>query len=214
MRMIMLASLLGGALSGCGATAGSTELPPAASAGDESTKAQSHSDAPLDARPVTGPATLTVIAKVAGQPASARVRVLDAQGAVSAEGRSGSAIALAAGSYQLEATIDDAAVMADTPTQRSELRVEPGQAANVEAVFPWAKVSFDVRAGGRSHRGANVVLLRDGKPVAEIKSGVEPVPVTPGRYEADVALSGRTIHVTGLQFADSATRTIPVNVQY
>lgn len=215
MRTTIVSLLVGIAASGCGATAGSGEQSPAASAGDESTvePADAVPDAP-HVVPRTGPATLTVTAMVAGQPTQASVRVLDAHGAVKGEGSSGSPITLAAGSYKLEVSISDASVMIDKPTQRSGLQLEPGQPAKVQADFPWAKVKLDVRVGGRSQRGVKVLLLRDGEPVAEMKSGAEPAPITPGRYEADVSLPGRNVRVTGLHFPDSATQTVPVHVKF
>jgi hypothetical protein len=209
MRTTIVSLWVGLAALGCGAKGGAADEPPAATAGDESTVDPSESVASGSATP----STLSVVAVVAGQPTPASVRVLDAQGGVAAEGTSGGSLSLPAGSYALEVTISDATAMIDTPTQRSELQLEPGQAANVQTEFRWAKVTLDVRVGGRSQRGAKVVLLRNGEPVAEMKSGAAPVPITPGRYEADVSLPGRTVRVTGLHFPDSAMQTVPVNVR-
>jgi hypothetical protein len=215
MRIAFVSLWVGIAVLGCGARGDSAE-PPAATAGDESTAEPADSSAMPEAPQAVrrkGPATLTVVAMVAGQPTPASVRVLDAQGSAAGEGTSGSPITLAAGSYTLEVTISDASAMIDTPTQRSDLQLEAGQSAKIESDFAWAKVKLDVRVGGRSQRGAKVQLLRDGEPVAEMKSGAEPAPITPGRYEADVSLPGRIVRVTGLHFPDSATQTVPVHVK-
>jgi hypothetical protein len=199
-----------------------SEVPPAASAGDEFTPetpvaAPANEEAPRadEAAPVraSGPATLTLVALVAGKTAAATVRVLDERGERQAEASSGMPITLPAGNYKLEVAITDAAIMADKPTQQRELRLEPGQTLQVEANMAWAKVQLDVRVNGRSQPGARVQLLRAGEVVAEMKSGAAPVPISPGRYEADVLLKGAKIHVTGLQFPEAATQTVPVNVR-
>jgi hypothetical protein len=139
--------------------------------------------------------------------------VLDPSGEKRAEASAGEPINLPAGNYDLEVAITDAAVMADKPTQKRELVLQAGQNAQVEARFLWAKVTLDVRINGRSQPGAKVQLLRNEEVVAEMKSGAPPTPITPGRYEADVLLKGAKIRVKGLQFPDSATQTVPVNVR-
>jgi hypothetical protein len=58
-----------------------------------------------------------------------------------------------------------------------------------------------------------VKLIRGGAVVAELKSGESPQTISPGKYEADVLLRGRTIHVTGLNFMESAEQTVPVRAQ-
>lgn len=208
---------------GCGSEApppgASVESAPAASAGAETTPEPAAEPAqaePVEPEPIvaaTGPGTLVLTASIAGQSVPAVVRVLDSSGEKRAEISAGEPINLPAGNYDLEVAITDAKVMADTPTQKRELVLSAGQNAQVEARFKWAKVTLDVRINGRSQPGAKVQLLREEEVVAEMKSGAPPTPITPGRYEADVLLKGAKIRVKGLQFPDSATQTVPVNVR-
>jgi hypothetical protein len=226
MRTAIVSLLLSFATTvGCGSGApapgASEESPaPAASAGAETTPEPPSTDeaaeAPPESEPLvsaTGPGTLVLTASIAGKPVPAVVRVLDPSGEKRAEAKAGEPLTLPAGSYELEVAITDAAVMADKPTQKRELVLQAGQTANVEARFQWAKVTLDVRINGRSQPGAKVQLLRAEEVVAEMKSGAPPTPVTPGRYEADVLLKGAKIRVKGLQFPDSATQIVPVNVR-
>jgi hypothetical protein len=70
-----------------------------------------------------------------------------------------------------------------------------------------------VLVGGRSQGSVPVRLLRNGETVAELKSGTTPQAISPGKYEADVMLRGRTIHVTGLVILEGAEQTVPVRAQ-
>jgi hypothetical protein len=209
---------------GCGseapATSAAAESPPAASAGAETTpeppSAEEASAAPAASEPIvspTGPGTLLLTATIAGKAVPAVVRVLDSNGEKRAEASAGEPLTLPAGNYDLEVAITDPKVMADKPTQKRELVLQAGQNAQVEARFRWAKVTLDVKINGHSQPGAKVQLLREDEIVAEMKSGAPPTPITPGRYEADVLLKGAKIRVKGLQFPDSATQTVPVNVR-
>jgi hypothetical protein len=83
----------------------------------------------------------------------------------------------------------------------------------VDVTFRWAKIRLDVQVGGHSQRGVPVKLMRAGEVVAELKSGEPLQAISPGKYEADVLLHGRTIHVTGLQFLEGAEQTVPVRAQ-
>ncbi|HKU37501.1 MAG TPA: hypothetical protein VJR89_05120 [Polyangiales bacterium] len=216
---LLLVATTVGCGSGAETPAPSTESAPAASAGAETTpepppaaEPEAPEAEPVSARP-TGRGTLLLRASVANQEVSAHVRVLNDAGEETAKAQSGEPINLPAGNYELEVSIVDPAVMADTPTQRRELVLQGGQNAQVEARFKWAKVTLDVRVNGRSQPGAKVQLIREDEVVAELKSGAAPTPITPGRYEADVLLKGAKIRVKGLQFPDSATQTVPVNVR-
>lgn len=222
-RRFAAASVVPLLMLGCGSASSeprsSAIEPPAASSGDEATPEPSETVAEPAVEepalaPAQGPATITVVADIANKPIVANVRVLDDQGDIKAQAKAGDAMTLPSGNYKLEIEIPDASIMADRPTQMRELRLTPGQNPNVEAHFRWAKVQLDVRVNGHSQPGAHVQLLRNGENVAEMKSGAAPVPITPGRYEADVLLKGAKIRVQGLLFPDSATQTVPVNVRF
>lgn len=181
------------------------------SAGYE-TPARAISDSPTRD---TGSASMNVRVLVAGQVVAARIRVFDETGKVASEADSGTLIALRAGSHKIELQISDPAALADTPKQTREVFLEPGKTTQVEATFPWAKVTLNVVVSGRTQNGVPVKLLRNGAVVAEMKSGAKPAAITPGKYEADVMLKGSTtIRVKGLLFPEGATQTVPVRVQF
>jgi hypothetical protein len=222
MRAAIVSSLLLATTVGCSSDApppaSPSESPPAATAGAENTpeppvETAAEPEAEPQVAAPTGRGTLILVASVAGKNVPAAVRVTDASGEERAQGNSEEPITLPAGNYTLEVSIKDASVMADRPTQRRDLVLQGGQNAQVEARFKWAKVQLDVRINGRSQPGAKVQLLREDEVVAEMKSGAPPTPITPGKYEADVLLKGAKIRVKGLQFPDSATQTVPVNVR-
>jgi hypothetical protein len=162
----------------------------------------------------SGPATMLLRATVDGKEVPAHVRVLDDAGRVEAEGEAGAAIELHAGQYRGEITIDDPHVLADRPTQVRELFLSPGKQTAVEANFPWSKIQLNVLVSGRSQPNVPVKLIRNDKPVAELKSGAAPALISPGKYEADVLLSGTTIRVKGLLFPENGAQTVPVRVQF
>jgi len=160
----------------------------------------------------TGEASMTVRSLVDGQPVPARVRILDASGQVQTEAASGAAISLRTGTYRIEVQVSDPAALADTPKQLREVFLQAGKNTEVEASFPWARVTLNVLVGGGSRSGVPVKLLRNGAVVAQLTSNAKPAAITPGKYEADVLLKGTTIRVKGLMFLEGATQTIPVRV--
>jgi hypothetical protein len=74
---------------------------------------------------------------------------------------------------------------------------------------------LNVTRNGRAIRRPEVTLFRQGseEPSATFRVGASHVPISPGRYEADVKLSGHEIRVRGLTFMDGATQSIPVNIE-
>src|SRR5262245_11642544 len=182
---LLLVATTVGCGSGAQSPAPSNEGPPAASAGAETTpeppaqvepEPEVAAPEPPSARP-TGRGTLVLVASIANKEVAADVRVLNDAGEEQAKAQSGEPINLPAGNYELEVSIHDASVMADTPTQRRELVLQGGQNARVEARFRWAKVQLDVRVNGRSQPGAKVQLIREDEVVAEVKSGAPPTPI-------------------------------------
>lgn len=206
----LLSALL--AMSGCagGAIAPAEPLPPGASVGDEPPPEQDTAD-PLLFKANTGRGSAVITAKVNGQPVAARVKVLD--GSSKLEASAGESISLPAGTQRISVTIADAQALLDKPTQNLSVFIEPGKSTPVEVTFRWAKVRLDVLVGGRSQGKVPVKLFRGGEAVAELQSGSAPQAISPGKYEADVLLRGRTIHVTGLVFLEGAEQTVPVRAQ-
>jgi hypothetical protein len=110
-------------------------------------------------------------------------------------------------------TVAETQALLDKPTQNLSVFVESGKSTPVDVTFRWAKVRLDVLVGGRSQGKVPVKLFRGGEAVAELQSGTAPQAISPGKYEADVLLRGRTIHVTGLVFLEGAEQTVPVRAQ-
>jgi len=167
--------------------------------------------AAFSARAQTGRGSIVVTARVNGQPVAARVKVLE--GSTGVEGATGESISLPAGTQRISVTIAESQALLDKPTQKLSVFVEPGKPTAVDVTFKWARVRLDVLVGGRSQGSVPVKLFRNGEQVAELKSGAAPQAITPGKYEADVILRGRTIHVTGLVFLEGAEQTVPVRAQ-
>jgi hypothetical protein len=159
----------------------------------------------------TGRGSIVVTARVNGQPVAARVKILE--GSSGLEGATGESISLPAGNQRISVTITESEALLDKPTKKLSVFVEPGKSTAVDVTFKWARVRLDVLVGGRSQGSVPVKLFRNGEVVAELKSGAKPQAITPGKYEADVMLRGRTIHVTGLTFLEGAEQTVPVRAQ-
>lgn len=181
-----------------------SQPPPAASVGSEPAPAEAEPAAPRLG-------TVTVQAQVNEQSVPAHVRFVDSSRQLEAE--TGESVQLQSGTQHIEVSITDPALIVDKPTQRLQVFVEPGQPASAVATFPWAKVQLNLLMGGRSQSGTPIRLLRNDKVVAEVKSGAPACVITPGKYEADVLLPGRTIRVRGLVILEGAVQTVPVRAQ-
>jgi len=187
-----------------------SEAPSAVSSGGDAVASPAAADSGADIKP--GLARVVLRALVNGKPVAGHVRVLDAGGKAQEEGPTGSELQLRAGSYSAEVSIDDAAALADRPTQVREIFLTPNKLTEIDADFPWSKIVLDVLVQGHSRSGVTVKLLRKDAPVATLKSGAQAVLISPGKYEADVMLPGNTIRVTGLMFPDNGAQTVPVRV--
>jgi len=200
---------------GCGAAAVSEQNPaPAASAGDEPPpSAAATQPAPeQQAIPVkVGRGHLRVQAEVAGKSVPARAKLLDEERPV--ELAMGEAISAEAGTRRIEVSLLDAEMLVDKPTQQLEVFVEPNKRAEVKAAFPWAKVQLNLLVSGRQQPPTRVKLVRGGNVVAEVQTGAPMFMVSPGNYEADVPLRGKTVRVKGLVFFEGSEQVIPVRAQ-
>jgi hypothetical protein len=189
-------------MSGCSpADNQSTQLsPPAASFGDEPPPPTPEPQASRRGR-------IVVRAFVRDQPVAAHVRFLDVPRPI--EGEAGESISAEAGTQRIEVAISDSALL-DRPQQLLEVFVAPDKESVAEAHFPWARVRFDVMVQGRRQVGVPIKLLRKDVVVAELKSGAPAQTISPGKYEADVLLGGRTLRARGLALLDGATQNIPL----
>ena len=89
-------------------------------------------------------------------------------------------------------------------------RVAPREQATAIAYFPWSKVAFTIYVEGRRLPGVPIKLLRNSQVVAELRSGAAPQALSPGKYEVEVQLRGRTVHVDRLRLLEGATQNIPL----
>src|SRR5262245_46059337 len=161
----------------------------------------------------SGPARVTVDARVHGQSVAADVRLIGPEGEDVAHGSSGEALQVSSGEYEMQVTIRDAAALADKPTKRRKLTLAPGDDLQHQVDFPWAMIQLNVVVNGTADSAAVVHRMPQGSEVATFKSGAPPAPITPGRYSAQVKTRGMSIEVPSLMFPDSATQSVPVRVQ-
>jgi hypothetical protein len=184
--------------------------------GDEQAVAEAEppSAPTADSAPLrAGPATVEVNATVRGQSVAADVRLIGADGSEAGAGRNGEPISVQSGEYTLLVTIVDEAALLDRPLQRRPLTIQPGDSLKESVDFPWAMIQLNVRVNGRPDNGAIIELKRQGAVVGTLKSGAEPIPISPGRYDAEVKTRGATIPVQGLMFPQGGTQSMPVDVQ-
>jgi hypothetical protein len=209
------------ALAACGdaGTSGSpAPAPAAATSGSEANAEAAAAPAPSSAEPEPapapqGPASITVEVKVHGKAVAASVELLGEDGQPAASGKAGEPIRTQSGEYEMRVSIADAAVLLDKPTQRRSLTLHAGDDLHQVVEFPWAMIQLNVVINGRPATNASVKLMRQGAEVGTLKSGADFVPISPGKYEADVKAEGASIAVHGLMFPEGATQTVPVNVQ-
>jgi len=163
-----------------------------------------------------GPARVTVKILVDDAQARGRVRVLSASGQVEAQGQSGETFTVRSGPHTIEGSITDESVLIDKPTQTVEVDLAGGSEPQVETVeFARARVRLHVMRGRSEISGTQITLMREGTTdaVLTIRPRNQHIPISAGRYEADVKMGRDTVHVTGLQFAAGATQDIPINVR-
>jgi len=179
------------------------ELPPAASIGDEPPP-QAAAGQPLKQKY----GSVIVRAFVRDRAVSGRVRIALAPRPI--EATTGEEFQLEIGTQNLEVTLDASAGLLDRPSQRLEVFVSPHQQVQANAYFPWSRVAFTVFVQGKRQAGVPIKLLRGGLQVAELRSGAAPASLTPGKYDAQVQLHGRTIDVDRVNLLDGATQNIPL----
>jgi len=210
---------LGLLLVGCSTPAAqpASAPPSAASAGAETPAAMPEAPEATEAAPPapapSAPATLTVEAAVHGELKPASVKLMSEDGEQVASGATGQAISVQSGEYTLIVAIEDAAVLADRPTQRVPITIAPGADVKHHIDFPWASIQLRVRVNGEPESQATVRVMRQGAVVATVKSEGEHIMLSPGRYQAEVNTRGATIEVKQVLFPEGATQTVPVDVR-
>lgn len=148
-----------------------------------------------------------------GESKPADVQVIAEDGSEVASGKTGESLSLQSGEYTLLVSIDDAKVLADRPTRRLPLTVQPGEDLEQQVEFPWASVQLNVRVNGQLEKNATVRVMKQGAEVVKVKSAGEHVTLSPGRYQAVVSTRGATIAVEQVLFPEGATQTVPVDVR-
>ncbi|MFI5307296.1 MAG: hypothetical protein ACHQ53_08090 [Polyangiales bacterium] len=207
------------ALAACGGSAPASSTAPtvATASGNEAAEPAAEPASPgPEAAPApapAGPAVIAVEAKVHGKTVAASIELLGEDGQPAASGKSGEPIRTQSGEYEMRVSIADAAALLDKPTQRKQLTLHAGDDLHEVVEFPWAMIQLNVVINGRPTTNASVKLMRQGAEVGTLKSGADFVPISPGKYEAEVKAEGASIAVHGLMFPDGATQTVPVNVQ-
>lgn len=183
---------------------------PAASAGDEPppTAAESSVQGEESLEPARG--RIVVSATCEGKPVAARGRMPIERG-LNVDFAMGQEFTAEAGTRHMELTLDDDTVLVDKPTLPLEVLVEPRKLTRVNAVFPWAKVQLKLLIRGNEQPPTTIKLIRKGTAVAEVETGSQ-ILVSPGNYEADVPVRGKTARVKGLVFFESTTQLVPVRV--
>ena len=207
-------------LAGVVACGGGAPAEPAAppeapvSSGDEEEYADEEVEAEPEAEAApSGPGQITLVTKVANDAVVLRVQVLGADGAVAAEGDSGTLFTLAAGSYTAVASISDEAVMLDKPSVRHRFDVSPGDSRTETVRFPYARVKFSVTINGRAQTKGTVALKRNGAVVATIDvAAADFATITPGRYEGVVKSGNAEITLPEVLIPEESTRTIPLTL--
>ena len=188
---------------------------PAASVGDEpppGTATTVVTREAVVAPAVAGRGRIVVESKIAGKVVPAHAKLLKGDRSIDFE--AGEEISAEAGTQQIEVTLADASVLIDKPSMQLEVFVEPNKLAKVEAAFPWAKVQLDLILHGKKQPGTVIKLERQGNVVAEVKSGPPVFMISPGNYEAQVAVRGKPARVKGLAFFENSEQVVPVSVTH
>lgn len=163
----------------------------------------------------TGPAKLTADILVDNEEAPGKVRLLSASGEEVGAGTAGKTFTVDAGDYIIEATIEDASVLVDTPTKQGEMfTLGPGDERTEAVEFGRSRVRLIVKRGARRIRRGRIELRRQGAEVTVLETKIkdEHIPISPGRYEATVHFGQNEVDVSGLVFQGGARQNIPINV--
>jgi len=179
---------------------------------DDSSMEADEEEPATDEAPPSGPATLSVMVSVNGKSQPGVIKVTDDGGHEVVSGKSGEPMTIESGNYMLVVSIEDAAILADRPTQSVPLTIPPGANLKQPFEFAWASEELNVRVNGKLEKNAKVRLYRDGELAATIDSASGHVPLSPGRYEAEVLTHGATIKVNELFVPEGATQSESIDV--
>lgn len=196
---------------GCGASSRATEaaLAPAASAGDEPPPSAAVPAPAEEQKPARG--RIVVQATCAGKPVIAHGHMPIERGLV-VDFEMGQEFSAEAGTRNVTVELGEADVLVDKPTLQLEIPVEANKLTKLNANFPWARVQLNLLIHGNAQPPTNVKLIRKGEVVAEVKTGGPAFLVSPGNYEADVPVRGKTARVKGLVFFEGTEQIVPVRV--
>jgi hypothetical protein len=182
-------------------------MAPAASVGDEPPPSAATEQSAPEARR----GYLVVEAIVEGKPVPAQAKLVDDNQA--SEFELGKTINVPAGTRHIEVSLADDTVLIDKPTRQFEVTVEPNQKTILKAAFPWAKVQLNLLVNGQQQPSTRVTLMRDGAPIVAVNTGAPMFEISPGTYDVDVPIRGKTVRVKGLVFFDGSEQIIPVRAQ-
>jgi hypothetical protein len=118
-----------------------------------------------------------------------------------------------AGTRHIEVSLLDTSVLVDKPTLPLDVNVAPNKLNKIDVNFPWAKVELKLLVNGNLQPPTPVKLIRKGELVAEVKSGSPAFLVSPGNYEADVSVRGKTVRVKDLVFFAGTDQLVAVRAR-
>lgn len=156
------------------------------------------------------PGEVRVALRIGNAPATGTVQLLDASGAVAAEGAAGDAFTVPSGTYRVVATLAEGQLAGAMPREES-IYVEPG---TNERTISWevTRVRFVVRRRGQPVNRWRIVAQREGGEELVFEPSEEPRVVMPGRYSAVLTFGAQRVEVNGLIFQGGATQTVPIDV--
>jgi hypothetical protein len=195
----------------CGGSGRTSDLAPAASAGDEPPPTAAEPASTEPEKPARGRIVVEK-ATCAGQPVAVRGR-MPIERELVVDFDVGQEFSAEAGTRHIEVTMLDDILMVDKPTLQLEVPVEPNKLAKVNAVFPWAKVQLELLVRGTVQPPTPIKLIRKGNVVAEVKSSSPAFLVTPGNYEAEATVRGKKVRVKGLVFFEGTDQKVPVRAE-
>ena len=140
-----------------------------------------------------------------------KVMTAEAEPREVAKGPSGRPISVPAGRYDVTITATE---LIDAPTQQlRDLHVAAGETVERQATFPSGTITLVITRGGRGLKNAELRFTRGGEELPGVAKVGEAFKISPGTYEAAIALGKGTRHtITGIQSYDGAKRTIPVEL--
>lgn len=140
-----------------------------------------------------------------GQHAEGVLR-LEQNGKSIASGSCAKALQVPAGTYTAVLGLDGAL---DSPEQRSNVRVQAGQGAEIRGDFTTGNLRIEVQSKGR-RAAALATISRDGRQVASLAGGVN-ARLSTGRYDITVRYRDQEKTIPGVTIAKGQTEVVTID---